>query len=139
MNQLPSLYGYCIEASRQTVHHVVDLSEHPHATGSSLDVLAQSAQRDKLATAIRLGTPVNLALVARALQVLVEAGERPERGVAQETFERHPIPRAVRRPYCRRQRRIVPTRPTEQPRGIRDDVVSVRADDQAVELVARHA
>ena len=47
--------------------------------------------------------------MAWALQVLIEVREGPERRTAQEALECHPIPRAPRRPYRRRGRRLVPT------------------------------
>ena len=90
--QILSLYGYSIEAPRQTLHRVADLSELLHATGASLDVLTQRAERDKLDVAIRLGAPVDLGRVAWALQVLVEAGERRKRGIAQEALVRLAVP-----------------------------------------------
>jgi len=111
--QVLSLYSYSIEAPRQALHRVANLSELPHATGASLDVLTQRAERDKLDTAIRLGAPVDLFLVAWALQVLVEAGERRKRVIAQEALVRLAVPRAVRRPYLHRRGRLIPARPTE--------------------------
>jgi hypothetical protein len=101
-------------------------------------MLAQCAQSDKLVAAIRLGTPVDLALMAWALQVLVEGGECPEFRVAQEALVRVPVPREFRRPYRGRRMRLISTRPAEQSRGIRNEVMFVRANDQAVELCARH-
>jgi hypothetical protein len=91
IDQLLSSYGYRMEASRQAVHHIANLSEHLDTAGSTLDVLTQCAQRDKLFATIRLGTPVDPALVAWALKVLVEGGERPVSGVAQETLIRFPV------------------------------------------------
>jgi hypothetical protein len=64
-------------------------------------VLAQPTKRCKLDSAIRLWASVNLVLVARALQVLVEMRERPVRLVAQKALERPPIPRAIGRPHRR--------------------------------------
>jgi hypothetical protein len=54
-------------------------------------MLAQCAQRDKLFATIRLGTLVDPTLVAWALKVLVEAGECPKCGVAQETLISFPV------------------------------------------------
>ena len=103
-----------VETPREAIHRVANLSEHPHTTRPTLDVLAQPAKRGKLDSAIRLWAPVNLVCVAGALQVLVKVGEGPKRRVAQEALVCHPIPRAVRRPYRRRGGRLVPTqRPGE--------------------------
>ena len=78
--------------------------------------------------------------MTRALQVLIEAVERFERGVAQEALVIDPIPRALCRPCRSAHRRLVIARwPTEQPRGVRDVVILVRSHDDAVELLARHA
>ena len=78
--------------------------------------------------------------MTRALQVLIEAVERLERGVAQEALVLDPIPRALRHPPRSAYRRLVlARRPTEQARGVRDVVVLVRPHDDAVELLARHA
>jgi hypothetical protein len=91
VDQLLSSYGYRIEASRQTVHHIANLSEHLDTAGSTLDVLTQCAQRDKLFATIRLGTPVDPALVTWALKMLVERGECPIGGMAQETLISFPV------------------------------------------------
>lgn len=61
-------------------------------------MLAQRAERDELDAAVRFGAPIYLLVVARALQMLIEAVECLERGVAQEALVLHPIPRALRRP-----------------------------------------
>jgi len=103
-------------------------------------MLAQRAERDELDAAVRFGALIYLLVVARALQVLIEAVKRLERGVAQEALVLHPIPRALRRPRRSTHRRLVlARRPTEQPRGVRDVVLLVRPHDESVELLARHA
>ena len=103
-------------------------------------MLAQPTKRGKLDSAIRLWASVNLVRVAWALQVQIEVPEGPKRRVAQEALVCHPIPRALRRPYCRGGWRFVPTRgPHEQSRGIRDVIIRVSADDHAIELFACHA
>src|SRR6266567_3723756 len=99
-----------IETTREPIHRVANLSKHPHTTRPALDVLAQPTKRRKFGSAIRLWASVNLVRVAWALQVLIEVREGPKRRAAQETLVCHPIPRALRRPYCRKGRRLVPTR-----------------------------
>jgi len=75
-----------------------------------------------------------------AFQVLVEPHERIERPVAQETFIRVPVPRAVSRPLrCERGRLIAAHGPREQAVRIGDVVVRVGADNETVELLAGHA
>ena len=69
------LHGQCVEAPRQTVHHVTDLSKHPYATGPTLDLLTQSTERYKLGGALRLLAPVYLILVGQALYVLIQSRE----------------------------------------------------------------
>jgi len=81
-----TLHGQRIEAPRQAVHHIADLSEHPYATGPALNMLTQPTERYKLGPAIHLWAPVYLVLVARALQVLVEPCESGERRVTQEAL-----------------------------------------------------
>jgi len=129
-----------VEAPRQTIHHVLDLSEHPHTAGPALDVLTQPAERDKLGAAVRLWAPVYSVLVDRALQVLVEPGERIKLPVAKEALVCEPIPRALRRPCHRGRGRLgAAERAGEQARRVRDVVIRVSADDELVELFARHA
>jgi hypothetical protein len=66
--------------------------------------------------------------------------EGPKRRVAQEALVCHLIPRALRRPCRRRGRQLVPTQgPSEQSGGIRDVIIRVSADDEAIELFACHA
>jgi hypothetical protein len=127
-----------VESPRQTVHHIPHRSEHPHATRPSLDVLAQRAERFELDAAILLRAPVYLLFVGGTLQVLIEAGEGGERAVAHKAFVRRPIERALCRPRCRA-RSFVPSRPTNQPVGVRYSTVSVRSHNAAIELFARHA
>lgn len=103
-----------------------------------LDMLAECAERFELDTAVRLWAPVYLLLVDSALQVLIEAGECPEREVAYEALVPRPIPRSVRRPRLRR-RGFVPSRPADEPVGVRDNAVSVRPHDSAVHIIACHA
>ena len=55
-------------------------------------MLAQPTKRRKLDSAIRLWASVDLVLVTRALQVLIEMRKRPIRRAAQEALERRPIP-----------------------------------------------
>ena len=74
-----TLHGQRIEAPRQVIHHIADLSKHPYATGPALNMLTQPIERYKLGPAIHLCAPVYLVLVARALQVLVEPRECGER------------------------------------------------------------
>ncbi len=90
-----------VEAPRQALHRVANSFEHPHTTRPALDVLAQPTKRDKLDPAIRLRASVNLVLVARALQVLIEVRECPERRIAQKALVHVPIPRAVSCPLRR--------------------------------------
>jgi len=134
------LHGQRVEAPRQTIHHVAHSTEHPHATRPAFDVLTQPAERDKLGGAVRLWAPIDLVLVARAPQVLIEPPERVECGVAQETLVCLAVPRALGRPRFRgRGRLVVAQRAREQAVGVRDVVVRVGADDEAVEPLARHA
>ena len=103
-------------------------------------MLTQPAECDKLDAAIRFRAPVDLVLVARALQVQVEPRERRERAIAHEALVRRPIPRALRRPHARRRGRLgPPKRPSEQPCRVRDVVVRIDANNEAVELFAGHA
>jgi hypothetical protein len=74
--------GDRVDVPRQTVHRIAHLSEHPHAARPSLHMLAESAERFELDTAVRLWAPVYLLVVERALQVLIEAGEGAEFVVA---------------------------------------------------------
>ena len=102
-------------------------------------MLAQRAKGDELDAAVRFGALIYLLIVARALKMLVKAIECLKRGVAQEALVLHSIIRALRRPRHRVHGWFVPARrPTEQPRGIRDVVVLVRPNDDAVEFLARH-
>jgi len=134
-----TLHRKRIKAPRQAVHHVADWSKPPHATGPTLDMLTQPTERDKLHSAIRFWAPVDLLLVARALQVLVEPVEGSERGIAQEALECPPIPRANGCPHLRRGRRLVMTLwSSEQPRAVRNVVVRIGTDDETIELLARH-
>jgi hypothetical protein len=133
------LYSDRAEAPRQTVHHIAYLSEHPHATRPSFDMLEQSAERAEIAAALHLWAPVYPLGVGRAYQVSIEVVELIERGVAQEALERRPIPRARRSPRWRTHRSLVPSRPTDQPRWVGDNTVSVELHDEAVELRACHA
>ena len=100
--RMPPLHCNHIKAPRQVVHHVADPSEGPHTTGPALDMLTQPTERHKRSTAIRLWTLVDLLIVARAPQVLVEPRERFERRIAQEALVRRPIPRATRCPHLRK-------------------------------------
>jgi len=128
-----------VKAPRQAVHHVADWSKHPHATGPTLDMLTQPTKRDKLNSAIRLWAPVDLLLVARALQVQVEPVEGFERGIAQEALVRRPIPREIGCPrLCWGRRFVMTLWPSEQPRGVRDVVVRIGTDDETIELLASH-
>ena len=104
---LPS-YGQQVETPREAINRLANLSEHPHTTRSTLDMLAQPAKRGKLDSAIRLWASVNPVRVAWAPQMLIEMREGPIRRVAQEALVCHPIPRALRRPYRRRRRRLFP-------------------------------
>lgn len=103
-------------------------------------MLAQPTERRKLDTAIQLWASVYVLQVERALQVLIELIESPIRPMTQITLEPHPIPREIGRPHRHWGRGLVPTqRPGEQSRGVCDVVVGVCANDEAIELVARHA
>ena len=135
-----ALNGYRVETFRQALHRILNPSEHPHATRPSLNMLAQRAKRDELDAAIRFRTSIYLLVVARALQVLIQAVECLERRVAQEALVLQPVPRALRGPRGSAHRRLVLAwRPTNQPRGVRNEVILVRSHDEAVELLARHA
>ena len=140
-HRLTALHGQRIEAPRQTVHHVSDPSERPHATAPALDVLTQPAKRPKLGATVRLRTPIDLVRMPRALQVLVEPRERLERPFAQEALVLLAIERELRRPRLYRRRRLVAAveRALDQPVRVRDVVSRVLADDDAVEPIARHA
>jgi len=74
--------GQYIEAPSQTLHRVLDPSEHPHPTRPALDMLTQPAKRGKFDPTIRLRTPIDLIHMAWALQVLVEPRKRLERPAA---------------------------------------------------------
>lgn len=101
-------------------------------------MLAECTESFELDAAVLLWAPVYLLFVDGALQVLIEAGEVSERRVAHEAFVRRPIPRALCRPR-RRDRSFVPSRPTDQPVGVRYKTVSVCPHNVAVELVAGYA
>ena len=133
------LHGQRIEAPRQAVHHIADLSKHPYATGPALNMLTQPTERYKLGPAVHLWTPVYLALVAWALQVLVEPSESGERRVTQEALICGPIERELRRPRDRRRGRLgAAQRPSKQAGRVSDVVICVGADDDVVELFPRH-
>ncbi len=102
--EFTTLHGQCIEAPRQAVHHVADLSKHPYATGPALNMLTQPTERYKLGPAIHLRAPVYLVLVPRALQVLVEPRKRGECRPTQEALIRGPVERELRRPRNRSKR-----------------------------------
>jgi len=103
-------------------------------------VLTQPAERDKLDPAVRLWAPIYPVFVERTFQVLLELHKRIERPVAQETFIRVPVPRAVSRPRrCGRGRLVAAHGPRKQAVRIGDVVVRVGADDETVELLAGHA
>jgi hypothetical protein len=123
------------------LHRIANTSEHPHTTRPALEVLTQPTKRDKLGPAVRLWASINLSLVARARQVLIEPRKRPERPIAQKALICHPVPpRAPCHARRRRGRRFFPTQwPREQSRAVRDIVICVGTDDEAIELIARHA
>jgi hypothetical protein len=136
---LPS-HSQHVKAPRQVLHRVANPSEHPHTTRPALDVLTQPTKRGKLGPAVRLWASINPILVARARQVLIEPRKRRECPVAQEALICLPVPRAPRRPRCRRGRWFIPTQwSSEQSRAVRDVVICVGTDDEAIELFARHA
>ena len=58
-------------------------------------MLAQRAERGELEMAVQVWTPVYLLAVGRADEVLIEAGELTECGVAQEALIGRPIPREL--------------------------------------------
>ena len=128
------------EASGQTIHHIAHLAEPLHATRPSLDMLAQRAERDEFGAARgQVGAPVYPLVVDGAFQVSIEAVERIERRVAQVALECLPVPRARRGPRRRIHRGLVPSLwPSDQPRGVRDNVLPVHLHDSAVEHRARH-
>jgi len=135
-----TLHSQSVETPRQTVHNVTDLSEHPHATRPTLNVLTQPAERGKVDAAVRLWAPIDLVPVERTFQVLVEPHKRVERPVAQQTLICIPVPRAVSRPrHCGRGRLIVAHGPREQPVRVGDVIVRVGAYDETVELLTGHA
>jgi hypothetical protein len=78
---LPS-HSQNVQAPSQALHRIANSSEHPHTTRPAFDVLTQPTKRDKLGPAVRLWASIDLILVARALQVLVEPRKRPECRVA---------------------------------------------------------
>jgi hypothetical protein len=90
-----------VEAPRQALHRIANLSEHPHTTRPTLNMLTQPTKRDKFGPAIRLWASINLILVAWATQVLIELREGPEGRVAQKALVYVPIPRELRRPRRR--------------------------------------
>ena len=90
-----------VEAFRQALHRIANLAEHPHTTRPTLNMLTQPTKRDKLGPAIRLWASINLILVARATQVLIELRKRPECRVAQKALVYVSIPRELRRPRRR--------------------------------------
>jgi len=135
-----TLHGQRIEAPRQAIHHIADLSKHPYATGPALNMLTQPTERYKLGPAIHLWAPVYLVLVARAFQVLVEPRECGERRVTQEALICDPVERQLCRPRNRRRGRLgAAQRPSKQAGGVGDVVICVGADNDAVELFARQA
>ena len=103
-------------------------------------MLTQPPEHDKLGVAVRVRAPIDVFVVARALQVPIEPCEGLERGVAQETLVCLAVPRAFGRPGFRGRRRLVAApRAAEHALGVRDVVVRVCAEDDVVEMYARHA
>lgn len=79
----------------------MDLSlELRDTTGRNLNVLYQRAESSELsgAASISGGALVDFVGVRGALKVVVQVCKLPERLVANDTFERRPIPRVIRRP-----------------------------------------
>ena len=109
-----------------------------HTTLLALHMLAEPAQRPELgpAPAEHHRAVVHLLRVRGAVQVLVQPRERREFAVAQIALVLRPVPRALRRPAARYVR---PRAPTEEARGVRDDVPGVERGDDAVDHGARHA
>ena len=103
-------------------------------------MLTQPTEGDKFRTTVRIWAPVYLVIVARALQVLVEAREHLKLGMAQEALVRLPVPPAFCGPRgCGCGGLEGPLWSSQKARGIRDVVARVSADDEAVELLAGHA
>src|SRR6266702_1856842 len=110
--------------SRPAVHHFSHTAKRPRPTLPALHVPPQRAERRKLARTVRLGAPIHIVRVrvAQALQVLAELlGPLERRVVAQGALVRRAVPHALRRP------------------PLRHVVLAVRAYDEAVQLVPRHA
>ena len=71
--------------------------------------------------------------------MLIEVREGRKRRVAQEVLVYHPIPCALRCPYHRKGRRLVPTHgPSEQSGGIRSLFICVSTDHLAIDMFAYH-
>ena len=87
-----------VEAPRQALHRIANLAEHPHTTRPTLNMLTQRTECDKLGPAIHFWASINLIIVARATQVLIEPCERHECCVAQKALVYVPIPRELCRP-----------------------------------------
>lgn len=96
-------------------------------------MLTQLTKCDKLCAAVRLWASINLIIVARATQVLIELRERSKCRIAQKALVCVPIPRELRCPRRRRGRCFVPTQ------WLSDVVICVNTDDEPIQLFARHA
>lgn len=114
--------------------------EPAHPTARNLDMLHQRAQCAKLrgAPARCRRAPVDLVGMHRALQVLVQARELPERAVAQHALVRAAVPRLGRRPFLDYARGVGPAGACEQARGVCDDARAVPGDDGAVDGLPGH-
>lgn len=103
-------------------------------------MLCERAESAKLnATGPDVRTPVDLLLVAGALQMGVEGGEGAEGAVAEETLVCIAVPGAFGGPGLGDVGGGVSIGAGDESCGVGDDVVAVHADDHAVQLVARES
>lgn len=103
----------------------------------ALNMLDQRAQRSEPHTTRAHRAYVDLVLVARAREVLIQRAKAAVRPMAQITLKCLPVPRSVGRVVC--DLLLGAAGPGEHARRVGDDVVSVELADLVVEEVAGHA
>lgn len=82
-------------AVEEIIHDVSDCPELHHTATLTLNVLAQSTKGDEMLPAGIERAPIDLLLVARAIQVTVQVHQRPVLRVTKNTFIGLPVPRLL--------------------------------------------
>lgn len=124
--------------SHNAIHRILDSRKLMNPAPLALDMLAQRAQRRESHTTRAHRADINLVLMARACQVLIQRTKAAVRPMAQITLVRFPIPRGVRRVV--RDLLVDATAGSgEHTRGVGNDVFCVELPDLVVEEVAVHA